>query len=161
MGEKVTCEALIEGGKASAGPPIGPTLGGTGANLFQIVQKINDLTKDYAGLKVPVKIVVDKDTKEFDIEVGMPPTSALLLNAAKIAKGSSNTGTENVGNVTLEQVISIAKSKMASLTAASLKNAVRTVLGTARSCGLTVDERPVQEVMIDLQEGKLDSVLKE
>ena len=161
MGEKISCEALIEGGKASAGPPIGPTLGGTGVNLLQIVEKINELTKEYTGLKVPVRIVVDTETKAFDVTVGTPPTSALLLNAAKIPKGSPTVGTEIAGNVTFDQIITIAKSKQDTLTSSDLKSSVSTILGTAQSCGITVDEKSVKDILVEIKEGKLDSVLKE
>jgi len=83
---KVTCEALVEGGKASAGPPIAPVLGPTGVNLYSVVTRINELTEDLKGLKVPVTIVVDDDTKEFEITVGLPPTSA--LNQVKSVLGT-------------------------------------------------------------------------
>lgn len=161
MSEKITCEALIEGGQASAGPPIGPTLGGTGVNLLQIVQKINEKTQNYEGLKVPVKITVDTTSKEFEISVGTPPTSALLLNAAKAEKGSGTVGADYAGDLSMDQIIRIAKSKQENVTAASLKATIKTVLGTARSCGLKVDGQPVKEVMDALDEGKYQDLLKE
>ncbi|MHC1590127.1 MAG: 50S ribosomal protein L11, partial [Candidatus Hecatellaceae archaeon] len=70
MGEKKTVEALVSGGQATAGPPLGPALGPLGVNVPAIVSKINELTSDFSGVKVPVKVIVDIDTKEFEVEVG-------------------------------------------------------------------------------------------
>ncbi|MFX0079843.1 MAG: hypothetical protein ACFE8O_11445, partial [Candidatus Hermodarchaeota archaeon] len=106
---KVVCEALVEGGKASAGPPIAPVLGPTGANLYQIVTRINELTADLKGLKVPVTIVVDDDTKEFEITVGLPPTSALIIKELGVEKGTGATGTEITGDITFDQVLTVVR----------------------------------------------------
>ncbi len=111
--QKITVEALVEGGKASGGPPIGPALGPTGVNIFQVVQKINEVTQPFAGLKVPVKIIVDQETKEFEVEVGTPPTSALILKEIGQAKGSGEPNTKIIGNLTIEQIKSIAKGRLA------------------------------------------------
>ena len=75
---KDTVEVLIEGGSATAGPPIGPALGPFGINMMQVVDEINQKTADFAGMKVPVKVMIDRDTKEVDIEIGTPPTSSLI-----------------------------------------------------------------------------------
>jgi len=93
MAEKKVVEALIEGGKATAGPPLGPALGPLGVNVLAIVNKINELTKPYSGMKVPVKIHVNVDTKEFEVEVGVPTTSALIVKELGIEKGSGNSKT--------------------------------------------------------------------
>ncbi len=161
MGEKVTCEALVEGGKASAGPPIGPTLGGTGVNLLDIVKEINEKTKDFTGLKVPVKIIADTGTKQFEVEVGMPPTSALLINAAKASQGTGTAGTDFVGSISFDQVVKIAKSKQEKLTAGSLKTMVKTVLGTAQSCGIKVDDKPAPEIIDGINQGEFDDQLSQ
>ena len=105
-GQKVKVSALVEGGKASAGPPIGPALGSTGVNLYQVVQKINEITSEYKGLKVPVNITVDRETKEFEVEVGMPPTSALIIKEVKeTEKGSGAAGTDLVGNIPFSKIV--------------------------------------------------------
>ena len=127
--------------------------------MFQIVQKINEQTKLYEGLKVPVKIIVDTETKQFEVEVGSPPTSALLLTAAKIPKGSGTAGTETVGNVTLKQIVEIAKSKLEQLSSNTLKAAVKTVIGTCVSIGLTVNEKSPKEVIAELNEGKHQEII--
>jgi large subunit ribosomal protein L11 len=151
---KVTCEALVEGGKASAGPPIAPVLGPTGANLYQIVSAINELTADLKGLKVPVTIVVDSDTKEFEITVGLPPTSALLLKEVAAEKGTGEAGTDVTGDITLDQVISVAKAKQQDLLGGSLTNQVKSVLGTCVSMGITVEGKDPRDVQKEIDQGE-------
>lgn len=82
-------EALVPGGKASAGPPLGPALGPLGVNVAQVVAKINEQTKDLNGMQVPVKVIV-KSRTEFEIEVGTPPTSALIIREIGVEKGSGD-----------------------------------------------------------------------
>lgn len=84
---KITIPALVEGGKATAGPPLGPALGPLGVNIGQIIAEINEKTKAYNGITVPVKVIVDKDSKKFEVEVGSPPTSALIKKELGITKG--------------------------------------------------------------------------
>jgi large subunit ribosomal protein L11 len=150
---KVTCEALIEGGKASAGPPIAPVLGPTGVNLYQIVESINELTADLKGLKVPVTIIVDDDTKEFEIEVGLPPTSALILKEAAMEKGTGATGTEITGDITFDQVLQVVRAKDKDLLGSSLINQVKSILGTCVSMGVTVDGKDARIVQKELDQG--------
>ncbi|MBI4153146.1 50S ribosomal protein L11, partial [Candidatus Woesearchaeota archaeon] len=104
-------KALIQGGKATAAPPLGPALGPLGVNIGQVIAKINEKTKSFAGMQVPVEVMVDSSTKEFDVKVGPPPTSALILKEAGIEKGSGNPLTDKVADILIEQVIKIAKMK--------------------------------------------------
>ena len=150
---KVVCEALVEGGKASAGPPIAPILGPTGANLFQIVQEINKQTEDLKGLKVPVTIVVDDDTKEFEITIGLPPTSALIVKEVGVEKGTGATGTEITGDITFDQVLKVARAKEQDLLGSSLGNRVKSVLGTCVSMGVTVDGKDARMVQKEIDDG--------
>jgi large subunit ribosomal protein L11 len=150
---KVVCEALIEGGKASAGPPIAPVLGPTGINLYAVVTKINELTADLKGLKVPVTIVADDDTKEFEITVGLPPTSALILKEIAVEKGTGATGTEITGDITFDQVITVASAKEKDLLGSSMINRVRSVLGTCVSMGVTVDGKEARTVQQEIDHG--------
>ncbi|MFW9935641.1 MAG: 50S ribosomal protein L11 [Candidatus Thorarchaeota archaeon] len=150
---KVVCEALVEGGKASAGPPIAPVLGPTGANLFQIVQEINKQTEDLKGLKVPVTIVVDDDTKEFEITIGLPPTSALIIKEVGVEKGTGLTGTEVAGDISLDQVLKVARAKDQDLLGSSLQNRVKSVLGTCVSMGVTIEGKDGREVQKEIDAG--------
>ncbi len=93
MGDKKTVSALVNGGEASAGPPLGPALGPIGVNILQVVNTINEKTKDFPGMKVPVKVEVDTTTKQFTVEVGVPPTAALIIKESGVTKGSGTAGT--------------------------------------------------------------------
>jgi large subunit ribosomal protein L11 len=150
---KVVCEALVEGGKASAGPPIAPVLGPTGANLFMIIQEINKQTEDLKGLKVPVTIVVDDDTKEFEITIGLPPTSALIIKEVGVEKGTGVTGTEITGDISLDQVIKVARAKENDLLGSSLANRVKSVLGTCVSMGVTIDGMDARAIQKEIDDG--------
>lgn len=161
MVEKKVIEALVNGGQATAGPPLGPALGPLGVNVLAIVNKINEVTKSYSGMKVPVKITVDPETKEFEVSVGIPTTSALIVKEASIEKGSGAPNTEKVGDLSFEQVISIARIKKPKLLARSLKAAVKEVLGSCVSIGVTVEQKDPKEVQREIDEGKYDHILGE
>ena len=158
MVEKKTVDALLSGGQATAGPPLGPALGPLGVNVLAIVNKINELTKDYAGMKVPVKVAVDPETKEYEVTIGTPTTSALVVSALKIEKGSGSPKEEKVGNLTMPQAVDLANKKHPQLLAKSLKLAVEEILGTCVSMGVTVDEKDPREVQREIDEGEHDSL---
>lgn len=150
-------EALVPGGKASAGPPLGPALGPLGVNVAQVVAKINEQTKDLNGMQVPVKIKV-KSRTEFEIEVGTPPTSALILKEMGVEKGTGDKTV--VGNLTMEQVLKIANVKRKGLLSKTMKNAAREVIGTAGSLGATIDGMPSKEAQAAVVSGKYDEILE-
>jgi len=158
MVEKKTVELLISGGQATAGPPLGPALGPLGVNVMMIVNKINELTKDYAGMKVPVKVIVDPDTKQFEVTLGTPTTPALIVSELKIEKGSGTPNTAKVGNLSMEQVIRVAKIKRPELLAKTLKSAAKEVLGSCISMGVTVENKDPREVQKEIDEGKHDEI---
>jgi large subunit ribosomal protein L11 len=159
MGEKKIIEALVNGGQANAGPPLGPALGPLGVNVLAIVEKINEITKGYSGMKVPVKISVDTDNKEFEVTVGTPTTSALIISELGVSKGSGVPNTEKIGDLSLEQAIRIAKLKGDNVLARDLKAAVNEVLGTGVSMGVTVEGKDPREVQKEINEGKHDALL--
>ncbi|MFB0522539.1 MAG: 50S ribosomal protein L11 [Candidatus Bathyarchaeia archaeon] len=161
MSEKKVVETLISGGKATAGPPLGPALGPLGVNVLAIVNKINEITKKYSGMKVPVKIVVDAETKEFEVSVGTPTTSALVISELGIEKGSGAPKTEKVGNLSLAQIIQVAKDKGGTLLARSLRAAAKEVLGTCVNMGVTVENKDPREVQVEIDEGKHDDLFVE
>ena len=158
MSEKKVVDLLVSGGQATAGPPLGPALGPLGVNVLEIVNKINELTKDYAGMKVPVKVKVDPETKEFEVSVGTPTTSALIVRELKIEKGSRTPSTEKVGNLTMEQVMRISKLKRPEVLAKSLKAAMKEVLGSCVSMGVTVEGKDPRDVQREIGEGKHDEL---
>jgi large subunit ribosomal protein L11 len=159
MGEKKVVEALVNGGQATAGPPLGPALGPLGVNVLAIVNKINEITKDYAGMKVPVKVSVDTDNKEFEVSVGTPTTSALLVSELGVTKGSGVPNTEKIGDLSLEQIIRITKVKSGDVLGKDLKAAVNEILGTGVSMGVTVEGKDPREVQKEIKEGKHDALL--
>ena len=160
MGDIKSISALVTGGEASAGPPLGPALGPMGVNVLQVVNMINDKTKDFPGMKVPVKVEVDSESKKFTVEVGIPPTAALVSKEAGITKGSGAAGTNFAGNITMASAVKIAKMKIDSSYAKDLKSAVKEVIGSCLSSGVKVEEKPAKEVFSDISEGKYDELFK-
>jgi large subunit ribosomal protein L11 len=156
MADKKTVELLVNGGQANAGPPLGPALGPLGVNVMAIVTKINELTKDYSGMKVPVKVIVDPDTKQFEVIIGTPTTSALIVSELKIEKGSGTPSTAKVGNLTIDQVIRIARMKRPELLSKTLKSATKEILGVCVSMGVTAEGKDPREVQKDIDQGKHD-----
>lgn len=152
-----TIKALVEGGKASAGPPLGPALGPLGVNIMEIINTINDKTKQFDGMKVPVKVIVDPKTKSFEIEVGTPPATSLILKELGLEKGSGSAGTHKVGNLTVDQAIKVAKMKYDSLLGKELKQKTKEVIGTCVSIGITVEGKKPQEIQKAIDEGEYDS----
>ena len=158
MGEKKVVEALVNGGQATAGPPLGPALGPLGVNVLAIVNKINEITKDYAGMKVPVKVSVDTDNKEFEVSVGTPTASALLVSELGVSKGSGVPNTEKIGDLTLEQVLKVAKMKREDVLSRNIKATVKEVLGTSVSMGVTVEGKDPREIQNEIDQGKYDDL---
>jgi len=132
-----------------------------GVNISVVVSSINEKTKDFAGMKVPVKVIVEPATKEFEIEVGTPPMSALIKKELGLEKGSGEPKTKKVGNLSMEAAVKIAKMKMDSTLAASLKAAVREVVGVCDSMGVSVKGKPAREVQKEIAAGVYDNLLKE
>ncbi|HYY48531.1 MAG TPA: 50S ribosomal protein L11 [Thermoplasmata archaeon] len=157
MPEKL--EVLVDGGKATPGPPLGPALGPLGVNIVEILKAINEKTKSFEGMKVPVTLIVDPKSKAFTIEVGTPPTSALIAKELRVEKGSGDAGKTRVGNLTLPQAIRIAKMKADAMLAKSLKARVLEVVGTCVSMGVTVEGKPAKEFSKEIQAGKFDKQL--
>jgi large subunit ribosomal protein L11 len=130
---------LVEGGKAAAGATLGSALGPLGVNVGQVVAKINEQTKEFAGMRVPVVVRVDPSTREFTLVVGRPPVAALLLKEAKKEKGSGKPKTEVVGDVSLDAVKRIAEAKGDDLHGRSMEEKMNQVIGSCVSLGITVE----------------------
>jgi len=159
MANKQTVSSLVTGGEASAGPPLGPALGPMGVNILQIITAINEQTKEFKGMKIPVSVLVDADTKKWEIEVGIPSASALLLKEAGIQKGSGTSGTEWVGEVSADMIAKIAKVKLETSYASSLKSVAKQIVGTCVSLGIKVEGKTPKEFTAEINEGKWDSKL--
>jgi large subunit ribosomal protein L11 len=160
MGEPQKISSLVTGGGASAGPPLGPALGPLGVNIMEVIKAINEKTKDFEGMKVPVTVLVDPDTKKWDIEVGIPSAAALILKEAGIQKGSGTSGTEWVGDVTIDIIAKIANTKLEKSYASSLKSVAKTIIGTCLTLGIKVEGKTPKEITAEITEGKWDEKLQ-
>jgi len=146
-------EALVPGGKATAGPPLGPSLGPLGINIKQVVDDINEATKDFDGMQVPVKVIVDAD-KNVTVEVGVPPTASLILKELGIEKGS--TEDEVVGDLSIEQVLRIARMKKDDVLSYTLRNASKEIIGTCVPMGITVAGMPPKDAQQAIDSGEIE-----
>ncbi|MCY0868857.1 MAG: 50S ribosomal protein L11 [Desulfurococcus sp.] len=154
-----TIRVMVEGGRATPGPPLGPTLSPYKLNIQEVVKAINDATRDFEGLTVPVEIVIDTETKKFQVRVGIPTTTALLMKEAGVKQPTGDPGHQKIGNISFEQAVKIAILKKDSLTAKTLKAAVKTILGSARSIGITVDGKDPREIQKLIDTGAYDEIL--
>ncbi|MCE4617400.1 MAG: 50S ribosomal protein L11 [Desulfurococcales archaeon] len=159
MAREKVLSFLIEGGNARPGPPLGPTLSSAGLNVGKVIQEINEATKDYKGMTIPVKVIIDTSTKKYRIEVGIPTTTALLLQAVGAKEPSGDPEHQKIGDLSIEKIIEIALKKKPQLLAKTLKAAVKTILGSARSIGITVDGKDPKQVTKEIEEGLYDAVL--
>ncbi|OGS48635.1 MAG: 50S ribosomal protein L11 [Euryarchaeota archaeon RBG_16_68_13] len=157
MAEKL--EVLVDGGKATPGPPLGPALGPLGVNIVEVLKAINEKTKSFEGMKVPVTLLIDPKTKAYTIEVGTPPTSALVLKELRAEKGSGDAGKTRIGNLSLTAAIKIANMKAEAMQGKGLRARVLEVVGTCVSMGVTVDGKPAKETSKEIRAGKYDKQL--
>ncbi|OPY30618.1 MAG: 50S ribosomal protein L11 [Methanomassiliicoccales archaeon PtaU1.Bin030] len=156
-----TVEVLVEGGRATPGQPLGPALGPLGVNIPKIVAEINNKTKAFDGMKVPVKIIIDSKTKDFEIKVGTPPTSSLITKELGVEKGSGSSKANKIGNLSIAQAIKIAQMKGDSLMGKDLKMKVLEVVGTCTSMGVTIEGMDSKVARSEILAGKFDQQLTE
>ena len=157
---------LVEGGNAKPTPPLGPKLSQYRLPIGKVIQEINNLTKEFKGMQIPVKILVDTETREYKIEVGTPPTSQLIkkyTNWKEVRKNKRGKiiaarapWNEEVGDISFENIVKIAKMKIKDMNTTDLKSAVKNVLGTCLSMGITVNGKNPKEVIKEVEEGKYD-----
>lgn len=152
-----TVDVLVEGGKATAAPPLGPALGPTGVNIGQVIAKINEKTAAYKGMQVPVKVIIDSAAKSFEISIGTPPASALIKKEAGIEKGSGNPQADRVADLKIEQIIKIALMKEGDLLGKNLTSKVLEIIGTCDSMGVMVEGVPAREAHGLVKSGKFES----
>lgn len=155
---KETVETMVDAGNASAGPPLGPALGPTGININEVITAINKKTSDFTGMKIPVKVIIDTETKNFEIKIGSPPTSALIKKELNLEKGTQD-GTA-VGNLDLDQLMKIVNMKKDSLLAGDIKGAVKEVAGTCNSLGVTIEGMPARDFTSELNSGKFNDKME-
>ena len=130
---------LVPAGQANPAPPVGPALGQHGVNIMEFCKAFNAKTQNQEGMVIPVVLTVYAD-RSFSFITKTPPASVLLKKAAGIAKGATTPGKEEVGKVTKQQALDIAKQKLEDLNAVDLDNAFRIIEGTARSMGIQIED---------------------
>tara|TARA_B100000929_G_scaffold252634_1_gene213136 strand:+ start:2559 stop:3050 length:492 start_codon:yes stop_codon:yes gene_type:complete len=159
MGNKQTISSLVTGGEASAGPPLGPALGPMGVNIMEVISAINEKTNDFKGMKVPVSVTIDPDTKKWEIEIGIPSASALILKEAGIQKGSGTSGTEWVADIDIDAVVKVSNVKLESSYASELKSVAKQVIGTCQCLGIKIEGKTPKEMTAEINAGKWDEKL--
>jgi large subunit ribosomal protein L11 len=165
MARKETLDLLIEGGKAAPGANSAPKLSALKMNVGAIFKEINEKTKAYAGMQVPVKVIMNPEDKSFEILVGTPPVSSLIkkelkVELAKITDEEKASGKTSVGDIKMSQIVAIAKMKQHALFCRSLKACVKQVVGTCASMPLTVEGKKAKEIIKEIDAGKYDSVIQ-
>jgi large subunit ribosomal protein L11 len=157
MSKKASVKVMVEGGAATPAPPLGPALGPLGVNTAKVVEEINKKTSAFRGMKVPVEVQVDTSTKAFEVIVGSPPTSALIVKALGAEKGGG--GKELIGDLGFDQVMEVAKSKLGSSLAKDLKGAVKEVVGSCQSLRISINGLTPKEMQEALRTNLLDDYI--
>ena len=157
---KQTIEQLVEGGKATAAPPLGPALGPLGVNIGEVIAEINKKTSAFKGIQVPVTVIVDTDDKSYTIEIGTPPVSALIKKEAHIEKGSGTPNMDKVADIRIEQVIKIAKMKVDALLGKDMFSKVKEVIGTCNSMGVLVEGKEPRAIIAEINGGGFAEKIK-
>jgi large subunit ribosomal protein L11 len=153
---KMMIKLLAEGGAMKPGPALSQKLGPAGIPINQVIQKINEATSDFNGLKVPVELNIDVKTKKFEVKIFSPPVSELLKKELGVTKGSGMQLKTVIANASIEQIISVAKTKMQNLLCKDMKSAVKVVAGTCVSLGVYIENKPAKETEKDIAAGKYD-----
>ncbi len=152
---------LIDGGDMKPGPTVAQQLGPMGINIGKVISDVNEATKEFKGMKVPVELDVNEKTKEFTVHTSSPPTSELLKKELNLEKGSNKHAEIKVGNASIEEVIKIAKIKHPNMLEKNLKAAVKSILGTCASIGILVENKNPNELIQDVNKGKFDKEISE
>ncbi|TKR28204.1 50S ribosomal protein L11 [Natronomonas salsuginis] len=150
-----TIEVLVPGGQANPGPPLGPELGPTPVDVQAVVNEINEQTAAFDGTEVPVTVTYDDDGS-FEIEVGVPPTAALIKDEVGFETGSGVPNEDFVADITAEQLKKVAEQKLPDLLAYDARNAAKEVAGTCASLGVTVEGEDARTFNERLERGDFD-----
>ena len=152
---------LVDGGSMQPGPALSQKLGPAGINIQQVITQVNEATSGFKGIKLPVELDVNVDTKEIKVNVFSPPVSQLLKKELGIEKGSATQKKMSVANASIEQIISVSKTKLPGLLCNNLKTAVKTVVGTCASLGVLIENKPATEIEEDIGNGVYDKEINE
>jgi large subunit ribosomal protein L11 len=155
--DQMQVKLIVDGGKMAPGPAVAQQLGPMGINLGKVISDVNEATKGFVGMKVPVEIDVDPKTKTYKIQVFSPPVAELIKKEIAAEKGSGEPGKFKVGNISFESIVKIAKTKMPNLLAKDLRSAVRLIVGSCVSLGVLIDNKEAKEVEKDIEKGVYDN----
>ncbi len=152
---------LVEGGSMKPSPALSQKLGPAGIPINNVISQVNEATKNFSGIKVPVELNVNTSTKEFEIKVFSPPVSELLKKELGISKSSALQKKMQVANASIEQIISVAKTKFSNLLCKDLKSAVKTVVGSCVSAGILIENKSAVEIEKDIDSGIYDKEIEQ
>jgi len=147
---------LIDGGDMKPGPAVAQQLGPMGVNMGKVISEVNEATKEFKGMKVPVELDIDEKTKDFEVRTSSPPTSELLKKELGLEKGSAEHKNIKMGNASIEDVIKVAKVKHVNMLEKEFKSAIKSILGTCASIGILVENKNPNELIADVVSGKFD-----
>ncbi|MCD4666691.1 50S ribosomal protein L11 [archaeon] len=159
MSKKEKIDLLVEGGKASANQQMAQALGPKGINIKDVLEKINEKTASFKGMKVPVTIEADIDDKTFEISIGTPPVSELIKNELNLKKGSGIPNKDKVANIAMEQVVKITQMKKDSILHNDFKSAVKSVIGSCNSLGILIEGLNSKEINEKINNGDFDDII--
>ena len=151
---------IVDGGKMAPGPAVAQQLGPMGINIGKVISDVNEATKGFAGVKVPVELDVNPKTKSYEIMVFSPPVAELIKKELKLEKGSGAAQKTKVGNIAVESLIGIAKTKMPNLLAKDLKSALKLIVGSCVSLGVLVDNKEAKAIELDIDSGVYDKLIQ-
>jgi large subunit ribosomal protein L11 len=160
MKNKMNVKLLVDGGAMKPGPALSQKLGPAGIPINEVISQVNEATTSFKGMQVPVELEVDLGTKTFEIQVFSPPISGLLKKEAGVEKGSGLQSQVQAANLSIEQIISVAKQKMGNLLCKNLKSAVKITIGSCVSLGFLVENLPAVKVNQLVEEGKYDKEIE-
>ncbi|MBU0958020.1 MAG: 50S ribosomal protein L11 [Nanoarchaeota archaeon] len=152
---------LVEGGNMKPSPAVSQQLGPMGVNLGKIMSDVNEATKDFKGMKVPVELDINTATKDFTVSVSSPPASELIKKELGLEKGSGQAKKEKAGNISIEQIIKITKTKYPSMIVSDFKAAVKTIVGSCVSLGVLIDNKDPKDIEDEIHQGKYDTEINE
>lgn len=145
---------LIEGGNMTPGPAVAQQLGPMGINMGQVISDVNKATSEFKGITVPVHLTINSKTKEVSIKVLSPPTSELIKKELKIEKASGARLKLKVGNLAIEQIISISKAKHDYMLSNKFISTVKSIIGTCQALGVLIENKNPKEILEEINEGK-------
>src|SRR3989344_5771289 len=161
MAKKEKIDMMVEGGAAKADASLSQKLGPLKINIPDVLKKVNEKTAAFKGMKIPVKLLVDPQTKEVEITVGTPPVSELLKGELKLSKGSGTPNKEKIANIAIEQLIKVFKMKQDSMLDRTTKDAVKSLAGSCNSLGILVEGTDSHTFTLDVNAGKYDTILQQ